>query len=311
VPGTFITFIVLISIGLVVTAIGRVARKAAGDDDELAFGGAVGTGIGLAACCLALLFLALSCFDVVSTRNVGVVTSFGRPVATRSNGLVEHWPWQQMSELSGTIETDSQTGGFDDKNKCTGGTTVRLGNNAAACVDNTIRWRIVPAAGDELFRDYRDDANIRDSLVTRELNATLNGYFASYNPLSPDANAAAPSLADISDRVTKALQENPKVKGRIDIQNVIIPIVHFDTKTQGQIDAYQQQIAQTRVAQESEKTAAAQAEANRILADSISKDPGVIAWRCLDLIDRGKQLQPGFQCPGSGVAAPQIIVPAK
>jgi len=47
-------------------------------------------------------------------------------------------------------------------------TTVRLGNNSTAFVDNSVGWRIQPAVG-ELFLDYRDFDNVRDNLVTREL----------------------------------------------------------------------------------------------------------------------------------------------
>jgi hypothetical protein len=46
-------------------------------------------------------------------------------------------------------------------------TTVRLGNNSTAFVDNSVRWRIQPAAADELFLDYRQFENVRDNLVTR------------------------------------------------------------------------------------------------------------------------------------------------
>jgi hypothetical protein len=37
-----------------------------------------------------------------------------------------------------------------------------------------VRWRIQPAAANQLFLDYRDVDNIRDNLVTRELKAALN-----------------------------------------------------------------------------------------------------------------------------------------
>lgn len=118
---------------------------------------------------LTVLMLGLSCFTIVSTRNVGIVLSFGKPVGTLTNGLHFKKPWLKVPELNGTIRTDNQLGGFDG-DTCTGGTVVRLANNSTACVDNTIRWRIVPTEGDVLYRDYQNDDNIRDSLVTRELD---------------------------------------------------------------------------------------------------------------------------------------------
>nr|WP_051574321.1 hypothetical protein [Mycobacterium sp. URHB0044] len=71
--------------------------------------------------------------------------------------------------------------------------TVRLGNNSTANVDNSVRWRIQPAAADELYLDYRDFENVRDNLVTRELRA--------------------------------------KVGGQIEIINVIVPLVNYDSAT--------------------------------------------------------------------------------
>ncbi len=125
---------------------------------------------------IALFVVILGSTTIVSARNVGVVTTFGRPSGTLSNGL--HWkaPWQSVTEMDGTIQIDNHTG--------ESATTVRLGNNSTAYVDNSVRWRIQPAAADELFLDYRQFANVRDNLVTRELRAALNEVFADFDPLS-------------------------------------------------------------------------------------------------------------------------------
>ncbi|MBF6085176.1 SPFH domain-containing protein [Nocardia cyriacigeorgica] len=253
--------------------------------------------IGLTA--IAVIFTVLASVNIVSTRNVGVVTSFGKPVGTLTNGLHIVAPWKKVTELSGVIRTDSHTGGFGDGGHCSGGTPVRLANNSTACVDNTIRWRIVPEQADSLFRDYLNDDNIRDSLVTRELGAVLNGVFADYNPLAADATAG-PRLDALSTTVTERLKA--KVGTQIDIQNVIITLIHFDGVTQDRINAYQAQVANTRIAEAAKDTATAQAQANRILAESVT-DPGVLTARCLDLINAGKPVPAGFQCfPGPGVA---------
>lgn len=254
---------------------------------------------------LAVLFFVWSCLSIVSTRNVGIVISFGKPVGTMENGVHLKWPWQKVPELDGTIQTDSQIGGFEG-GKCTGGTPIRLANNSTACADNTIRWRINPDAGDSLFRDYKTNAAIKDSLVTRELNATLNEVFASYNPLAPDS-AAGPNLAEVSDTATKRLQS--KIGTQIEVQNVIISIIHYDNQTQDKINAYQARVADARIAEESQKVAIAEAEANRILSASVNNDPNVLVSKCLDMINAGKQLPAGFQCwPNTGVP---LTVPAR
>lgn len=297
---SIIFFLVASLVGLV----GRSLRRS--DDDETQEIGAVTSGAAVFVGVLAAIFLVWSCVTIVSTRNVGIVTSFGKPVATRANGLAIKLPWEKVSELSGQIQTDSQTGGFDASGKCSSGTPVRLANQSTACVDNTIRWRIQPNSGDELFRDYLDNDNIRESLVTRELNATLNRVFATYNPLSPEA-VNGPNLSDLSVQATTALRQ--QIGSQIDVQNVIISIVHFDPQTQDKINAYQAQIANTHIAEESQKTAAAQAQANQILSASVNNSTNVLISRCLDLVNSGKPLPTGFQCfPGSGLP---VTIPAR
>jgi regulator of protease activity HflC (stomatin/prohibitin superfamily) len=115
--------------------------------------------IAVVAGALTIFVLILGATTIVSARNVGVVTTFGRPSGTLSNGL--HWkaPWQSVTEMDGTIQIDNHTG--------ENAKTVRLGNNSTAFVDNSVRWRIQPAAADELFLDYRQFENVRDNLVTR------------------------------------------------------------------------------------------------------------------------------------------------
>ncbi|WP_194838603.1 SPFH domain-containing protein [Nocardia sp. XZ_19_369] len=304
-PWLLIISAILAMIATTLHLASRRLRKLPNSDKEDRSDAGTSRTLSMGAGILALILLVLSCVTIVSTRNVGIVTSYGKPVGTRANGLQPKWPWQKVSELNGTIRTDNQIGGWKDA-RCDGSTAVRLANNSTACADNTIRWRIVPTAGDALFRDYQNDNNIRDSLVTRELNATLNAVFASYNPLDPKS-VGGPNLTELSEQVTTRLRD--KIHDQIEVQNVIISIIHFDQQTQEKINAFQAQIANTRIAEESQRTADAQAEANRRLAASVSNDPNVLVARCLDLIASSKPIPLGFQCwPGSGLP---VTIPAR
>ena len=220
---------------------------------------------------LALFVLILGSTTIVSTRNIGVVTTFGRPGSTLNNGL--HWkaPWQSVTEMNGTIQIDNHTGEY--------ATTVRLGNNSTAHVDNSVRWRIQPAAADELFLDYRDFENVRDNLVTRELRAALNEVFADFDPLAPE-NTEGTNVQALGDKVAEKLRS--KVGDQIEILNVIVPLVNYDEATQDRINALNVEKANTRVAEQRAKTAAAEARANEILAGSVSNDPNVLVSKCLD-----------------------------
>lgn len=220
---------------------------------------------------LTIVVLILGSTTIVSARNVGVVTTFGRPSGTLGNGLHMKAPWQSVTEMDGTIQIDNHTGEM--------ATTVRLGNNSTAFVDNSVRWRIQPAAADELFLDYRQFENVRDNLVTRELRAALNEVFADFDPLAPE-NVEGANVQALGDEVAEKLRA--KVGSQIEILNVIVPLVNYDQATQDRINALNVEKANTRIAEQRAKTAQAEARANEILAGSVSNDPNVLVSKCLD-----------------------------
>lgn len=250
--------------------------------------------IGLLA--LAVILTGFSSMTIVPTKNVGIVTTFGNPTDTFDNGF--HWkaPWEKVTELDGTIQTDTHSG--DNS------TQVRLANQSVADVNNSVRWRIVEDKADDLFKDYRGFDNIRDSLVTRELAAALNTVFEDYDPLATNeaGESSTPGFEELSDEATALLQQ--QVGAGIEVLSVIITKVKLDEPTQERLNALQTEIANTRIAEQSALTAEAEALANDILSDSVSEDPNVLVSKCLDLlsemISANMAVPPAFSCwPGS------------
>lgn len=254
---------------------------------------------------IAALFFVFAITAIVPTREIGIVTSFGRPVDSLPNGLHFKAPWEKVHNLDGTIQTDSHTG----TKHCT---DIRIGNESTACVDNSIRWRIRLEAGQRLYQDYREMENIRDSLVTRELKAALNEVLADYNPLEQikaDAQGA-PDLNAFSDAVRADLSR--RVGEDVEIKSVIVPIIRFDRQTQSKINAYQAEVANTRIAEQREQTAKAQARANENLKESVSKEPNVLVAQCLDIltemVKEGQTVPIGFSCWPGG-SATSVVLP--
>lgn len=255
---------------------------------------------------LAAFFFLLSIVTIVPTREIGIVTAFGKPVRSLSNGLHVKLPWEDVHQLDGTIQTDNHT----TTEHCT---DIRIGNESKACIDNTIRWRIKLSAGQRLYQDYREMENIRDSLVTRELKAALNEVLSDYNPLEQikaDNESAKPDLNAFAEEVQSGLSR--RVGEDIEIESVILPIIRFDKQTQSKINAYQAEVANTRIAEQREQTAQAQARANRNLAGSISKDPNVLVAQCMDtlaeMVKEGQNVPIGFSCwPGGSPTS--VVVP--
>lgn len=246
--------------------------------------------------------LILSCLTIVGTKKVGVVTSFGSPQGTLDNGLHLKFPWEKVTEFDAAIQTDTTA------------TTVRLANQSKATVDNSIRWRIVPEAADELYRDYRDFDNVRDSLVTRQLNAALNEVFATYDPLASMDTVGDPTQGVIVDSLGEEVQTqlSDKIDEEIEVLDVLTPRADFDEATEEKISQYQQAIADTRIAKQRQKTAAAEASANRKLADSVDNDPNVLVSKCIDtlnaIVKAGQTIPAGFTCwPGGGSG---VVIPA-
>lgn len=253
---------------------------------------------GVAIVIVACLSLFGSMATVVSTRNVGIETTFGRPNGELSNGFHLIEPWQDVTEMDGAIQLQKFEG---DK-----AMEVRLGNNSTAKANVTIQWRLDPHSAPSLFMDYRTFDGIRENLVDKELSVAMNSEFAKFDPLAPGASDGAPLVA-ISDKVQHDVQT--AVGTRIEIQKIFVPLLTYDQQTQDRINALNIEKANTRVAEQAEQTAKAQAEANNIIAASISKDPNVIVNNCV-MAAIAKGISP-FGCqPGQGVTT-TVPVPGR
>jgi len=294
--------IVLIVIAALVVLIGAIVGISSRDRDTREGGMAVGC---LGSIALAIV-LAITCIAIVGTKEVGIVTSFNKPIGAFDNGLHLKWPWEDVTEMDGAIQTDNNT---QANNDCV---QARLAHQIVACVDVTIRWRIDPNAADSLFQNYRDFSNVRNSLVTRELATDINAEFADYDPLAVNdqGNSTASPLGTLSSSVLGDMRN--QISNQVEVLSVYIPVIHFDTATQGRLNALQAQIAQTRIAEQAVKTAQAQAAANAALATSVSHDPNVLVSKCFDLlqemVNKGQAVPVGFSCwPGGSTG---VVIPA-
>ncbi|EFC78999.1 SPFH domain-containing protein [Parafrankia sp. EUN1f] len=306
-PKLFVTAIVFAVLTLLPLTASILTRKAAASttDTDLQTlrreGARAALGVAVLFAGLAVLFTVLSSVTSVSTKKVGIVTSFGRPTGTvLSNGLHGKLPWQKVTPFDAAIQTDSYAPEPSGSDREGNEIVVRTASQSTAYVSASARWRINPGSADDLFVDYRGFDNVRASLVTRDLRAAMNDVFSTYNPLGGDA---VPSYDNLSKQVTKAL--SARVGAPVEVQSVVISHVAFDKTTQDRINALQGEVAQTRIATQREATAAAEAKANETLSASVSQDPNVLVSQCMTLlraaVDKGQQLPAGFSCwPGAG-----------
>lgn len=276
--------------------------------------GAAGIGAGMIV--FGLIGIFIPTLVSVSTKNVGIETTFGKPSGELSNGLHLKWPWEKVTEMDAAIQTDTY---FD--NNCF---KVRIAAQQIACVNVNFQWRINPESAQELYRDYRTFDHVRDALVTRRLTKVVNEQLANYNPLNSVAGADLPPGEKRNPplpTIGKAVNEEMKKEigggaGSIEVLSTIIPIMTFDPETQARINQLQQQVALTRVARQSERTAKAQAKANRALATSVNTSPNVLVSHCYSILEtmvKNSQAVPaGFSCwPGSKLAGVIAAAPSK
>ena len=243
--------------------------------------------------------LVFSMFTTVQAKQVGVVTTFGK-VSEDTLGAGPHFklPWQKVTEIDSTVQTDEYKG-----DSCI---TVVLSDKNTACISATNRWSVNDTNAGDVYAEFRTDdptGSLRDAVVSTQFKAAVNDVFGGYDA-TQEGKADYQGLAK---SVTDTMVEN--TDGLIDISKITISYIKPGEKLQNKIEAIQAQEAQTTIATEKIETARKEADANRILSDSISNDPNVLVSKCLDLIADGSFTPPaGFSCwPGGGGG---VVIPS-
>lgn len=261
---------------------------------------------------IAAALLIWSCSTVVEAKNVGVVTTFGKPTGTMDPGFNLKKPWDKVTDIDGTVQTRT----YDTDNPL----YVRIGDGSRSAVSLALRWQIVPDEADTIYADYRADdptAEVGDKLVSPQLKAALQKTLGDYNPVATlkvvkaeDTGEAAPSFAPDFDAISEQLLSD--LQGRselVEILDVSVTYVSISDNTQKALDDFTKAVGQTVAAQQNKETSAAQAEANRELEGATS--PAINQARCLDAlnaaIENGYSLPAGFNCLGAGSS---VVVPS-
>jgi len=247
-----------------------------------------------------LLLVAFFSFTTrVEAKQVGVLSTFGKPSdKTYGSGLAFHMPWQEMTQIDATTQTNEYHGGNALK--------VILADKNTADISVTIRWAVNPKNANDVYADFRSNdptESLRKAVVSTQLKAALNTVFNGY-----DATAEKPATPDdLSKQVESILKT--RTDELVNIKSITISYIKPDATVQKKIDQLQSQKAQTKVAAEKVLTADQEAQANRKLSESVSNDPNVLVSKCLDLIADGDLNPPaGFSCwPGQGGS---VVIPS-
>jgi regulator of protease activity HflC (stomatin/prohibitin superfamily) len=266
---------------------------------------------------IGVIMLAGSIFTTVSAKNAGVLVTFGKVSdRTLSPGLAVKAPWQKVIEIDGTIQTDQ----YDAGNPL----IARIGDGSQSPISLTIRWSVIETEANRVYEGFRSNdptASFRDAVISSNLAASVQETLSGYNPiaqvekddgstsnslsLSPDYSKLA---TDIEDYMRAQLGDHPMAQ----IESVTVSYVGLSDGTQKKVDDLIASIGETRIAEQRTETAKQQAAANKILSDSLNKNPNVLVSKCLDTLEKsaetGYQMPAGFTCwPGGGSA---VVVPS-
>ncbi|WP_229398385.1 SPFH domain-containing protein [Micromonospora okii] len=276
------TVAIVLAVGLVIAGLlalaapGRATKRTAA---LVALGCLVG----------ATVFAAGSSAHSVPIRSVGIVTSFGKPTGTvTGSGLKWVAPWQKVGEWDAGRQKYDHIGG----EHCV---RVRTGTLADACVEVLVEWQVKPENAPKQFMDYKGDFDsFRGQRVGVQLDSAVNDAFAAYNPLERiDANTGNLNvdLKPFAESIKTSAET--RLSSDVDILSVTITRVNHDDKTEGNIKAFQDKLAQTRNLEQDRKNAAIQKQITETNAkvDKVS--------RCLEIAERNGS-NPGL-CINPGI----------
>ncbi|RLK22302.1 regulator of protease activity HflC (stomatin/prohibitin superfamily) [Micromonospora sp. M71_S20] len=225
----------------------------------------------------------------VPIRSVGIVTSFGKPTGkVTGSGLKWVAPWQKVGEWDAGRQKYDHIGG----DHCV---RVRTGTLADACVEVLVEWQVKPENAPKQFMDYKGDFDsFRGQRVGVQLDSAVNDAFATYNPLEKiDSNTGSLNvdLKPFAESIKTSAES--RLASDVDILSVTITRVNHDDKTEGNIKAFQDKLAQTRNLEQDRKNAAIQKQITETNAkvDKVS--------RCLEIAERNGS-NPGL-CINPGI----------
>jgi regulator of protease activity HflC (stomatin/prohibitin superfamily) len=250
---------------------------------------------------LAVILTLVSSFNPVGTREIGIVTSFGELAGHLSPGPNFTAPWDSVTTIDDAYQLTDET------------FTVRIAGAQTAQATVKVRWNAAVTAADDIFQNYKTTAGVESGLLTPELNAATNSVLDGYDPVAPLATGAAPGTAtnpnttQLGARIQAALVA--RLGGDVNIKTLVLLPLVYDSTVQHQINNVSAQVGKTDVAQQAEKTAQAQATANKLLEQNLAGNPLVLVQQCMSAWAAGEITVPsGASCwPGSNSG---IVIPS-
>ena len=247
---------------------------------------------GTAASVVGVILIAMMCFTIIPARTVGVVVEFGQPKKVLENGPHAIAPYAKVEKFDLAMQENNYQQGEGGDSRV----NVRLGNSSQAMATASIQWQLKPDGMIDTYNDYREMDAIRYSLVDRNFRDALNTVMATYDPIREAGNDEN-SREELAKQAQEIMEK--RIGDKIIIRSIIIPTIEYDEMTQNRINELQQEIANTRIAEQRANTVKQEAENNALIEESLTEES--LINKCLE-IARENNTSPLGCVPQNGIA---------
>lgn len=239
---------------------------------------------------LGMLFIMWSTVRIVPANAVGIPTEVGKIQEPINSGFHLVKPWTKINTFSTRVQELSMLRAEDEGDKTKDDSIeVRGSDGYKMNVDITIRYFINPASAAKLFRLYGSEDGIKQGVVRPEARESVRIAFAKFTSEEGYTNKREPISADVFADIQKRIAKYGLTLDTVNIRNVAPDKTLADAISNRaaarekslQAEIEQQRLeteAQTRLnvaitdAETAREKAAGEADANVILADSVTPE---------------------------------------
>lgn len=229
----------------------------------------------------------------VEANTVGIIQEFGKPVGDPVGpGWTWTAPWATVDKIPTQVQSTARLAG--DKGDVPGADCVKVNfkDNASACVDITISYRVSDQNAVKLWKNYTSLDDARDRLLRPITDNAVREAYGSETSLD---TLNGSTLSDIAKKITDLMQSKLSNSG-LDLVSVAPGQIHLSDTAQANLDKLRDAQVEIQVAQaalaKNQALAAANAALNASLTDGIRFED------CLKVAAEIKTV--GFSCTGSG-----------
>jgi hypothetical protein len=259
---------------------------------------------------LTVICFVVASLSIVPTRNVGIVTQFGKPTG-RTTGAGLQWtaPWQDVQDWDATRQSYNHLG-----DKCDhpgdGSLWVQIAGQRNMCVRVQINWETTDtnqaSKNWATYREVNGESRF-DVFVDRQVHPLINdavlATFRDFDPLAlVDPNTGEAKAPDLSNMYTPVLRMaiQQRLGQDITVMSISWGLPGYDAATTALISQYGQKVLEKRNLNVDKQ--------NAVTRESIAKQSGVPAavQQCLDLIKTLGKGEPGL-CMGGNVALTRSV----